>query len=132
LAREGGKQSHDWHVRHFENPLAVIPQSIMPSYAHLLRQTIDFDAIQHRVNAMAMLGVPYGKAVREGMAAEMAMQQAREINEQLESQGDYRGLHDKKIIALVAYMQRLGTDLTRPPPAVDDPATEEPPSPSAP
>ncbi|MBX3384975.1 MAG: cytochrome-c oxidase, cbb3-type subunit I [Phycisphaeraceae bacterium] len=122
LAREGGRQSHDWHVRHFENPQAVIPQSIMPSYAHLLRQTIDFDAIQHRVNAMAMLGVPYGKAVREGQAVELAMQQAREINEQLESQGDYRGLHDKKIIALVAYMQRLGTDLTRPPPAPDEPA----------
>jgi cytochrome c oxidase cbb3-type subunit I/II len=117
LAREGGKQSHDWHVRHFENPRQLIPQSIMPAYAHLLNQALDFDGIQSRVNAMAMLGVPYGEAVTPGRAAQMAREQAATIAQTLEAQGGYSGLNDKKIIALVAYMQRLGTDIHAPPAA---------------
>ena len=65
LAREGGKQSSDWHVRHLENPRQLIAQSIMPAYPHLLNKTLDFDGIQSRVNVMAMLGVPYGEAVKQ-------------------------------------------------------------------
>ncbi|MBX3409051.1 MAG: cytochrome-c oxidase, cbb3-type subunit I [Phycisphaeraceae bacterium] len=121
LAREGGRQNHDWHVRHFENPQQLVPQSIMPSYAHLLRDDLDFPAIQARVNAMAMLGVPYGEAVRDGRAVEMAREQARRISEELVAQGGYDGLEGKKIIAMVAYMQRLGTDISRP---ADDAAGE--------
>ena len=121
LAREGGRQNHDWHVRHFENPQQLVPQSIMPSYAHLLRDDLDFPAIQARVNAMAMLGVPYGEAVRDGRAVDMAREQARRISEELVAQGGYDGLEGKKIIAMVAYMQRLGTDISRP---ADDAAGE--------
>jgi cytochrome c oxidase cbb3-type subunit I/II len=111
LAREGGKQSHDWHVRHFEDPRQLSAQSIMPSYAHLLEETLDFEGIQSRVNAMAMLGVPYGEAVKPGMAAELARAQAAKIAGELVSQGGYEGMEDKKVIALVAYLQRLGTDI---------------------
>jgi cytochrome c oxidase cbb3-type subunit I/II len=114
LAREGGRQNHDWHVRHFENPQQLVPQSIMPSYAHLLRDDLDFPAIQARVNAMAMLGVPYGEAVRDGRAIEMAREQARTISQDLVAQGGYDGLENKKILALVAYMQRLGIDISKP------------------
>ena len=116
LAREGGRQSHDWHVRHFENPRQLIPTSVMPPYPHLLTQEIDFGTIQGRVDAMAMLGVPYGEAVLNGRAAEMAKAQAREIAAALEQQGGYAGMENKKVIALVAYLQRLGTDINRPAP----------------
>jgi len=117
LAREGGKQSHDWHVRHLEDPRQIIPQSIMPAYPHLLTQDLDFEAIQKRVNVMAMLGVPYGEAVKR--APEMAREQAARIAAELEQQGGYPGLEGKKIIALVAYLQRLGTDISKPAPAAD-------------
>jgi cytochrome c oxidase cbb3-type subunit I/II len=116
LAREGGKQSHDWHVRHLENPRQLIAQSIMPAYPHMLTKPLDFDAIQSRVSVMAMLGVPYGEAVKHGRAAELAREQARQVASDLVAQGGYPGLEDKQIIAVVAYLQRLGTDLTKPAP----------------
>lgn len=127
LHREGGRQSWDWHVRHFEDPRAINPQSLMPAYSHLLRQPLDFGGIQRKVDAMIMLGVPYGEAAKDGKAVEMARAQANQIGAELELQGSYRGLSDRKVIALIAYLQRVGTDLTRPAPT---PATSA--SPAAP
>jgi cytochrome c oxidase cbb3-type subunit I/II len=116
LAREGGLRSHLWHVQHFENP-RMVPGSIMPSYRHLLESTIDFEQIQSRVNAMAMIGVPYGEAVKPGRAAELARAQAEGIAAELEAQGGEPGMSDRQVIALIAYLQRLGTDINAP---VDD------------
>ncbi len=122
LHREGGRQSHDWHVRHLENPRSLVPQSIMPTYAHLLTQPLDFDSVQRRVDAMAMLGVPYGQAVRDGKAGELAREQARKIAaDYVQQGGTHRDIGDKKIVALVAYLQRLGTDINKPPPAPETP-----------
>jgi len=115
LAREGGKQSNDWHVRHLENPRQLNEQSIMPTYAHLLSEDLNFDDIQARVDVMAMLGTPYGKAVIQGNAPKMAHRQAEKISRELVEQGGYPGLSGKKIIALVAYLQRVGSDLHRDP-----------------
>jgi cytochrome c oxidase cbb3-type subunit I/II len=133
LAREGGRQSHDWHVRHFENPRQLVPQSIMPTYAHLLKQKLNFDSIQDRVNAMAMIGVPYGADVKGANAVEKARAQAKKISDDLVKQGGYADMGDKKIIALVAFMQRLGTDLTAPAeaPAATAPAATPATAPSA-
>jgi len=114
LARVGGKLNHDWHVRHLEDPRQLVQQSIMPGFSHLLRTPIDFNAVQSRVNAMAMIGVPYGHAVKPGRASEMAREQASAIAAELEAQGGYSNLADKEIIALVAYLQRLGTDINAP------------------
>ncbi|CAG0949112.1 cytochrome c oxidase cbb3-type subunit I/II [Phycisphaerales bacterium] len=119
LAREGGRQSHDWHVRHLEDPRQLIPQSVMPSYQHLLNEKLDFDSIQSRIDAMAMLGVPYGDAVKKGRGAELAKAQAAAIAKDLVIQGGYADLEDKKVLALVAYLQRLGTDISKPPPTAE-------------
>ena len=126
LAREGLiNPSADWHLRHFKNPRDIKPESIMPTYGHLFDQTIDFDAAESRVRAMAMLGVPYGDAVKKGAAAEMARTQARAVAAEAENQspGSYKNLDDKKIVALIAYIKRLGTDLSKPAPAPAAPAT---------
>jgi cytochrome c oxidase cbb3-type subunit I/II len=146
LAREGGKQSHDWHVRHFISPQAMNQDSLMPSYRHLLVNNLNFESIQGRVQAMAMLGVPYGEAVKDGVAVQMAKDQADKIEAELIAQGgmqyyvpdssevmggdigsidlmerdNYR-LRNKKVIALIAYMQRIGTDISKP---AEEPATE--------
>ncbi|MEO8000196.1 MAG: cytochrome-c oxidase, cbb3-type subunit II, partial [Gemmatimonadaceae bacterium] len=109
LAREGGKYPDLWHVRHFENPRVITAKSIMPSYAQFLTEPVDFAGIQKRVDAMVMLGVPYGEAVNSAEA--MARVQAKSIAAAIVSQGGPSGLEDKKIVAIVAYMQRLGRDI---------------------
>jgi cytochrome c oxidase cbb3-type subunit I/II len=114
LAREGGKQSGLWHVRHFINPRDINPASMMPAYPWLVEQGINFAGIQGRVQAMAMLGVPYGEAVKDGVAEKQAREQARQLADQIVAQGGPKGLEDKKVTALIAYLQRLGTDISRP------------------
>ena len=109
LAREGGKYPDLWHVRHLENPRALIPQSIMPGYPHLSRDRLDFAAVQKRVDAMAMLGVPYGDAVRDAPA--LARAQAAEVAQRIEEQGGPADLETREMVALVAYLQRLGRDV---------------------
>ncbi len=115
LHRIGGKYPHLWHVRHMEDPKSTTPQSIMPPYAWLLKDDVDFSVVQSRVDAMAMLGVPYGEAVNAAEA--MAREQAVTISAELVSQGGPPGLESKQIIALIAYLQRLGTDIMTTPPA---------------
>jgi cytochrome c oxidase cbb3-type subunit I/II len=102
-------------VRHLENPRQLVEQSIMPAYPHLLKDNLDFEAIQQRVDGMAMIGVPYGEAVKPGRAAALAHEQAKKISTELVLQGGYPNLEEKQIIALVAYLQRIGTDISAPP-----------------
>jgi cytochrome c oxidase cbb3-type subunit I/II len=114
LAREGGKYPHLWHVQHMADPAAVTQGSIMPRYAWMLEKDTDYSVIQGRVDAMAMLGVPYGEAVQR--AEEMARAQAAEIGAEIAKQGGPADLADKQIVALTAYLQRLGTDALKAPP----------------
>ena len=109
LHRVGGKYPDLWHLRHMEDPASTTPQSIMPKYPWLLTDQIDFESAQGRVDAMASLGVPYGEALNS--ASEMARTQAKLIADSIESQGGPSGLEDKDIVALIAYLQRLGTDI---------------------
>jgi cytochrome c oxidase cbb3-type subunit I/II len=119
LAREGvppNQKSHLWHYRHFLDPRDVTKGSIMPSYPFLTTDDLNFEDIQAKVDAMALMGVPYGEAVKKGRAVEMAHAQAKEIAEQLAQQGGPEGAENKKVIALIAYLQRLGTDIKKAPP----------------
>jgi cytochrome c oxidase cbb3-type subunit I/II len=109
LAREGGRRDELWHLRHFENPRATSPGSVMPSYPHLLSDTIAWNVIQDRVDAMAMLNVPYD-ARALASAEDMAREQAKAVAARLVAQGGPE-LGDKDVIALIAYMQRLGVDI---------------------
>jgi len=110
LAREGGKYPDLWHVRHMADPRSITQRSIMPAYPRMISDRIDFAGIQKRVDAMAMLGVPYGDAVK-GIAPQMARVQAKQIADGIASQGGPTGLEDKEIVALTAYLQRLGRDI---------------------
>ena len=117
LAREGGLRSHQWHYRHFKNPRDINENSLMPAYPWLLAQDIKFDEIQGRVDAMAMLGTPYGELVRDGNAVIHAKDQAARLAAELESQQGPPAseTETKKVIALIAYLQRMGTDIYRDP-----------------
>ncbi len=112
LAREGGKQSHLWQVLHLKDPQQIIPNSIMPPYPWLLHQSLDFTAIPASVAAMAKLGVPYKQELTQ--AEVMAREQANTLASDIETQGGPPGLADKRIIALLAYLQRLGKDYSSP------------------
>jgi len=123
LHREGGRKSHLWHYTHFEDPQSTSPGSIMPKYTWLLNKETNFASIQGRVDAMAMLGVPYGDNVLEGKARENAEFQAQTIAYELQEQGGpaYDQTWDKQVIAVIAYLQRLGTDIYKTP--VEETAT---------
>jgi cytochrome c oxidase cbb3-type subunit I/II len=109
LAREGGLKSELWHVRHFENPRAINAQSVMPPYRHFVENDLNFDGIQARVDAMAMLGVPYGEAINRAPA--MAREQGKQVAASIVAQGGQAGLENKEIVAIIAYLQRLGRDI---------------------
>jgi len=127
LHRIGGKYPHLWHVRHMEDPTSTTPQSIMPAYPWMLSDDLSFSSIQPRVDAMTMLGVPYGEAVTR--AEPMAREQAAEIAAEITRQGGPAHLENKQIVALIAYLQRLGTDIKpkpEPPPSPGDLQAAEP------
>ena len=121
LAREGGSRSDLWHLLHLRAPADTTPGSIMPRYPWLMNADLDYKDVQARVNAMAMLGVPYGQAVIDGEAEKMAREQAKVVAENIRKQGAGSlpgdvptNLEEKEVVALIAYLQRLGTDIAKP------------------
>ncbi len=112
LAREGGKRPDLWHVRHMQAPSAITPRSIMPAYAGMITDPLALNGIQKRIDVMVMLGVPYGELVKGG-AEEAAREQANQVAESILVQGGPAGLANKEIVAMVAYLQRLGIDIKR-------------------
>lgn len=110
LARVGGKYPHLWHVRHMEDPRSTSPQSIMPPYPWLLRKQANFDDLPGRLWALRQVGVPYTDEEVENAAA-IARDQAATIAADIATQAGPEGIEDKQIVALIAYMQRLGTDI---------------------
>jgi cytochrome c oxidase cbb3-type subunit I/II len=112
-----------WHVRHLNDPTSTSEGSIMPAYPWLLERDLDFASIAPRVAALAKLGAPYGEELER--AEEMAREQADAIMARLvEEDATFAGsgLEGKKVIAVVAYLLRLGTDITRSAPEPEAPA----------
>jgi cytochrome c oxidase cbb3-type subunit I/II len=112
LARVGGKYPDMWHYRHMWDPREVVAQSIMPSYEWLFRKEIDFGILPKKLKVMKSLGVPYSD---EDIATskESAKAQAKKIADRLKQSGVEGKIKDKEIMALIAYLQRLGTDIKK-------------------
>jgi cytochrome c oxidase cbb3-type subunit I/II len=112
--------SVQWHVRHLNRPTDTSPGSIMPRYQWLLEEELDFEGVTAKIKAMKDLGVPYDEELENG--PDMARAQAEEIFAKLVEEDptfEGSGLEDKKIMAVVAYLLRLGTDITKPAPAAE-------------
>lgn len=109
LQREGGKYPDQWHYYHMQNPSSMSPGSIMPSYAWLYTQRIDIEQTASKISALRKIGVPY-VAGYENVANEELQRQALAISKGLIASG-IAVEPDKEIIALIAYLQRLGTDI---------------------
>ncbi|MGD8427092.1 MAG: cytochrome-c oxidase, cbb3-type subunit I [Balneolaceae bacterium] len=115
LQRVGGKYPDSWHLRHMNDPTSTSPGSIMPAYTWLYTQKMDTESIGNRISALRSVGVPYAEGYEDEALADMKAQ-AKRIADGLRKDGfeevnGHKITSDKKIIALIAYLQRLGTDI---------------------
>jgi cytochrome c oxidase cbb3-type subunit I/II len=115
LAREGGKYPAAWHFNHLDNPRDTSPGSIMPRYPWLLTRKLETDSLPARLAALRRVGVPYPTGYENGPAQKDLQAQAQTIVTALK-QGSVTADADREIIALIAYLQRLGTDIKATPP----------------
>jgi cytochrome c oxidase cbb3-type subunit I/II len=109
LMREGMKYPNLWHYLHMQDPTSVSPGSIMPKYSWLHTQTLDISTTEAKINALRSIGVPYETGFDKVANSEL-QKQADLIAQDLQKQG-IDVTSDKEIIALIAYLQRLGTDI---------------------
>jgi cytochrome c oxidase cbb3-type subunit I/II len=109
LARIGGKYPDSWHYNHMLEPQSMSPGSIMPSYPWLLDDVIDTAITPAKIRAMQTLGVPYPSGYDQ-IANKDLMQQADKIAKSLQAE-KIETDSDKEIIALIAYLQKVGTDI---------------------
>ncbi|MFD2564363.1 cytochrome-c oxidase, cbb3-type subunit I [Aquimarina rubra] len=128
LMRIGGKYSDNWHLNHFYDPQSTSSGSIMPSYKWLLKNELDRSDTESKMEAMVTLGVPY--TPEEIAKAQKWMdEQSTQIEKNLyddpdfaktyeadkkyakENGLDFIEMRDREVIALIAYIQRLGTDI---------------------
>jgi cytochrome c oxidase cbb3-type subunit I/II len=115
LAREGSgnlKKTNGWHFRHLREPSSMSEGSIMPAYAFMLDQDLDTTSTGAKIRAMQTLGVPYEKGY-DKLANTALMEQATGITENLKSDS-IRISPNKEVIAVIAYLQRLGVDISKP------------------
>jgi cytochrome c oxidase cbb3-type subunit I/II len=109
LHRIGGKYPDSWHYYHMLEPTSMTPGSIMPTYPWLLDDDLDTSNTAKKIRVMQQLGVPYPEGY-DAIAGTELMEQAEEIRNGLSAEG-IKTPADKEIIALIAYLQRLGTDI---------------------
>jgi cytochrome c oxidase cbb3-type subunit I/II len=129
LLREGGKYNDNWHFNHFWNPQSISAGSIMPGYKWLFdNEAMDNSLLQKKMQVMVTLGVPYTDAQIANAEKDLRTQ-AVKIEENLKGDPDFvksydnskkkaeaRGekfvpMNEREIVALIAYIQRLGTDI---------------------
>ena len=109
LAREGGKYPDSWHYNHMYDPRSMSPGSIMPQYPWLLDNPLDTASTPAKIRAMQTLGVPYPVGY-DKIANKALMCQADSIAANLKKD-KIETSSNAEIIALIAYLQRVGTDI---------------------
>ncbi len=128
LFRVGGKYSDNWHFNHFYDPQSTSSGSIMPSYKWLIRSELNKSLTEKKMKAMVSLGVPYTEE-EIGRAQEWMLEQGTQIEQNLFSDPDFQKTYEadkqaaaesgqefiemrnREVVAIIAYLQRLGTDI---------------------
>ena len=108
LHRIGNKYPDAWHYEHMRDPRSTTPGSVMPPYPWLLNGRIDAADVRASVVALRKTGTPYSDAEIAGVEESLALQ-GGEIVSRLASAG-IETAPDTKIVALIAYLQRLGVE----------------------
>ncbi len=121
LARVGGKYSDDWHVAHMQEPRSVVPESIMPTYSHLMKRGAKLHDLGNHLKALRVVGVPYTDDMIENAekdAMRQALGEARtDVSGLIERYGEKVQARDfdkqpqlvSEMDAMIAYLQVLGT-----------------------
>jgi cytochrome c oxidase cbb3-type subunit I/II len=109
LHRVGGKYPHLWHFLHMNEPTSMSPGSLMPPYPWLLTNDLEPGDTGAKISALRSIGVPYPVGYEQRAGEELRMQ-AEQIAADLQKAGA-PAEPQKEIIALIAYLQRLGTDI---------------------
>ncbi len=109
LHRQGGKYPYLWQYLHLEDPKSMSPGSIMPPYPWLLTNQLNISHTAAKIRALQKIGVPYPPGYDE-QAVNDLVRQAQQIAADLQNNG-VPAEPDKEIIAMIAYLQRLGTDI---------------------
>jgi len=109
LHRVGGKYPDSWHFVHMKQPTATSPGSIMPNYPWLYYAKLDTSHTEGKIITLRRLGVPYPDGYETRAAADLQAQAAR-IAAGLNGSG-LNTSADAEIVAVIAYLQRLGTDI---------------------
>ena len=110
LARIGGKYPNSWHYYHMLDPRLMSPGSIMPEYSWLLDDDLDTASTAAKIRVMRMLGVPYPKGYDKRQAMLDLRAQQEDIAADL-FEANIEVSPNKEIVALIAYLQRMGTDI---------------------
>jgi cytochrome c oxidase cbb3-type subunit I/II len=110
LHRVGGKYPDAWHYNHMDDPRSVSPGSIMPRYSWLLTQKLDTTSLPSRIGALRKIGVPYPAGYENGLAQKELQEQEQRIVLGLKV-GMVNTETNREIVALIAYLQRLGKDI---------------------
>ena len=127
LHRQGGKNPSSWHFKHMYNPRSTSAGSIMPRYPWLIANKLDRSLTQDKIRFMKnVYDVPYTDAEIDSantwandQAAKIVKDiynEAPDIKKALEAEKARKGanfipLEQREITALIAYLQRLGTDI---------------------
>ncbi len=117
LAREGVgnlKKPDSWHYNHLIDPTSTSPGSIMPPYPWLAEDDLDTTLTAAKIKALRSLGTPYQEGYENIANGDLRIQ-AQRIAKNLKAEGvEQEGLENKEIVALIAYLQRLGVDISAP------------------
>ncbi len=126
LAREGGLRSNIWHYNHMIRPKDVSPGSIMPAYTWMRTDDLDVSLLEKKINAMRTLGVPYKEGYEKvamkdlekqalEIATDIVENLPKEMLKNIDKKSEIKKMQKKEIVALIAYLQRMGTDIKKTP-----------------
>jgi cytochrome c oxidase cbb3-type subunit I/II len=121
LHRVGGKYPDAWHYNHLDDPRSTSPESIMPRYPWLLSQELDTTSLPARIKALRKIGVPYPEGYENVQAEKDLQAQAVQVVANLKT-GMVNANTNREVIAVIAYLQRLGKDIKATPDSAPAPA----------
>jgi cytochrome c oxidase cbb3-type subunit I/II len=116
LHRLGSKYNDNWHFNHLLDPRSTSEGSIMPQYPWLIKNTLNYADLETKMKTLKKLGVPYTDEEIAGAIISLQTQ-AKSIEQSLRQDAEYvknysnSNIQDKEIVAIIAYMQRLGMDI---------------------
>lgn len=126
LAREGGLKTNIWHYKHMIDPKGISQGSIMPAYPWLRDDDLNTSLLVKKINAMRRLGVPYepgyenkahkeldkqSRVIAEDIVSEIIKDMPKDVAAKMDREAKIKEVQRKEIVALIAYLQRIGTDI---------------------